>query len=502
MIAQIYSVAFEGIEVVEVKVQVQLATGMPNFTVVGLPDKTVAEAKERIRAAFYSLGLSLPPKRITMHLAPADLAKEGSHFDLALAIGLLAAMEVIPGARMTEYIAMGELGLDARIEGVVGVLPAAISAASMNRTLICPVGNVQEALWSGHELIVAPHHLLELIDHFNQKTIITLPKQSPISSNPSKSLAWEDIRGQQVAKRVMEIAAAGGHHMLMSGAPGTGKSMLASRLPSILPPLEPAEILETSMIYSIAGVLNEQGAMIQSSRPFRAPHHSCSVAAMIGGGGGRRVKPGEITLAHRGVLFLDEIPEFPRGVLEALRQPIEMNQITLARVRSHITYPAQFQLIAAMNPCRCGYLGDPNRACNRAPHCGTEYQSKLSGPLLDRIDLFVELTPLKPKEMLSLPPSEKTEVVAQRILQARKRQLDRKDLSGCRTNAELKSNNIEHHYIDPQAKEMLLQAMEKLQLSMRSYYRVLRVALTIADLHCEDRIQSTHIAEALHYRWK
>ena len=369
MVARINTVAFHGVEVKAVDVQVQLSNGLPAFNIVGLPDKAVAESKERVRAALHSLGISLPPKRLTINMAPADLAKEGSHFDLPIALGVLGAMGVLPKEELEEYVVLGELSLDAGIRAVSGVLPAAMHAAAVNKNLICPKECGGEAAWAGAVDILAPSDLLQLINHIKGSQILSQPEAALANDNNTTIPDLSSVKGQETAKRALEIAAAGGHNMLMIGPPGSGKSMLASCLPGILPKLSPQEALELSMVHSIAGVLPEGGLVQQ--RPFRSPHHSASQPALIGGG--QRVKPGEISLAHHGVLFLDELPEFARGTLESLRQPLETGDALVARANAHVKYPARFQLIGAMNPCRCGYLGDVDMECTKAPRCGVDY---------------------------------------------------------------------------------------------------------------------------------
>ena len=405
MLSRVYTVSFQGIEVLPVRVEVQIANGLPSFTIVGLADKAVAESRERVRSALSGLGLSLPPKRITVNLAPANIVKEGSHFDLPIALGLLSAMEIIPERSVSSFTIMGELGLDGTISGVTGILPAAIFANSLNQGFICPFSQGSEAAWSGISNILAASSLLELINHF--KGLCTLPYPEKLSPEVNTSfLDIKDIKGQESAKRALEIAAAGGHNLLLIGPPGAGKSMLASRLPSLLPALTSKEILEVSMIHSIAGMIKE-GRLV-SNRPYRSPHHSASMVSLVGGG--NKAKPGEVSLAHKGVLFLDELPEFQRSALEALRQPLETGSISISRANLHVSYPAKFQLVAAMNPCRCGYLGTPGQECSRAPKCGEEYQSNISGPLLDRIDMHIEVPSVPPwmcrgRTCIPLPPA-------------------------------------------------------------------------------------------------
>ncbi|MEX0298800.1 MAG: YifB family Mg chelatase-like AAA ATPase, partial [Kordiimonas sp.] len=381
MVASVQTIAFEGIKACAVEVQVQVSSGLPSFTIVGLPDKAVNEARERVRAALSAIGMSLPAERITVNLSPADRPKEGSHYDLPIVLALLAAMGVLPVDSVAETVAMGELGLDASIRPVAGVLPAALHASSEEMPFICPAASGSEAAWAGGEDIIAAPHLLALINHIRGRQVLASPEPK-VDEEIAAHLDLSDIKGQEAAKRALEIAAAGGHSMLMMGPPGSGKSMLAARLPSILPPLTPQEALEASMVASVAGQLTD--GVIKKIRPYRNPHHSASQPALIGGGA--KAKPGEVSLAHSGVLFLDELPEFSRATLEALRQPIETGEAVIARAQAHVTYPARFQLIAAMNPCRCGYLDDAGLACSRAPKCASDYQAKISGPLYDRMD--------------------------------------------------------------------------------------------------------------------
>src|SRR5277367_30469 len=378
MVARVKTVAFQGIDCQEVDVEVQVGPGLPAFAVVGLADKAVGESRERVRAALHAIGLALPI-RITVNLAPADLLKEGSHFDLAIAPGILIVMGVLPAEELAEFTVLGELGLDGRITAVSGVLPAAIAASAAGRGLICPAAQGGEAAWAGDLTVLAPSSLIALVNHFKGSQILGRP-QPQMQDLAEHSLDLADIKGQESAKRALEVAAAGGHNLLMVGPPGSGKSMLAQRLPSILPPLAPAELLEVSMVASVAGEI--KGGALTNRRPFRAPHHSASMPALVGGG--LHARPGEISLAHQGVLFLDELPEFQPQVLDSLRQPLETGEVSIARANHRVTYPARVQLIAAMNPCKCGHLGsDSEQACSRAPKCAVDYQSKISGPLLD-----------------------------------------------------------------------------------------------------------------------
>ena len=500
MVAHINTVAFQGIEALPVDVQVQIGAGLPAFTVVGLPDKAVAESRERVRGALAGLGLALPARRITVNLAPADMQKEGSHFDLPIALGLLAAMDVLATEELFDYVALGELGLDGALIPVAGVLPAAIGANANERGLICPAANGAEAAWAGGGEVVAPPDLLALINHFKGTQLQASPAPANLADRPRyPDLA--DIKGQETVKRALEVAAAGAHNLLMIGPPGTGKSMLASRLPGILPPLDPEEALAVSMIASVAGLLGESG--LTRSRPFRDPHHSASMPAMVGGG--PRARPGEVSLAHLGVLFLDELPEFPRAVLDALRQPIESGTVAIARARAHVRYPARFQLVAAMNPCRCGYLSDPARACSRAPRCARDYQLRISGPLYDRIDLHVEVSALAAADLTLPPPAEGSAAVAARVEAARSVQRKRFEALGARpeirTNAEAEGEILDRiARPDDAGRALLAEATDRLRLSARGHHRVLRVARTLADLAGAETVTRLHIAEALSYR--
>jgi magnesium chelatase family protein len=505
MVARVSTVAFQGVEVLAIDVQVQVAAGLPAFSVVGLPDKAVGESRERVRAALVALGLSLPPKRITVNLAPADVAKEGSHFDLPIALGLLSAMGVVDPIELARHVVLGELALDGRVTPVAGVLPAAIHAHGRERALICPAANGPEAAWVDGLEVIAPESLIALVNHF-KGTQVAAPPRPRLAADGAAGPDLKDVKGQETAKRALEIAAAGGHNLLMIGPPGAGKSMLAQRLPGLLPPLGVDEALEVSMIHSLAGTLPDGGLLRR--RPFRDPHHSASLPALVGGGA--RARPGEVSLAHLGVLFLDELPEFARGALEALRQPIETGRAVIARAVAHLTYPARFQLIAAMNPCRCGHLDNPGLACARVPRCAQDYQSKISGPVFDRIDLHVDVATVSAGDLTLPPPAEGSAEVAARVGEARERQLARfrgrarDGASGpapVRTNAEADGELLDLVAApDTGGRTLLTEAIDKMKLSARGFHRVLKVARTIADLDRADGVKRIHIAEALSYR--
>ena len=495
MLGRTHTVAFEGIEVLKVGTEVRIMDGLPAFSIVGLADKAVAESKERIRAALTAVGLSLPAARITVNLAPADLIKEGTHYDLPITAALLAAMGILAPTVIEDWMMLGELGLDGSIRSVSGVLPAAIAAYQHNMGLVCPATQGSEAAWSGNEKIIAPNSLISLINHFKGTQLLQAPQTKPLPE-PTTTLDFADIKGQETAKRAMEIAAAGGHNILMVGPPGSGKSMLASRLPSIMPPMTMREILDISNIHSVAGLLKD-GQLI-STRPFRDPHHSASTPALVGGG--LRARPGEISLAHGGILFLDELPEFARTTLEALRQPLETGKVSVARANVHVTYPARFQLVAAMNPCRCGYLGIRGHECSRAPRCAEEYQSKISGPLLDRIDLHVDVPAVAPWE-LGQGGGESSSIIRARVEQAIKFGAHRFQNLPFNKNAQADGAVLEQiAQMDASAKTLLINAAEKLMLSARGYHRIMRVARTIADLGQSEHIREIHVAEALSFR--
>jgi magnesium chelatase family protein len=500
MAARVQTVAFQGIEAVPVDVQAQFTGGVPAFVIVGLPDKAIKEAGERVRAALTSSGLSLPGKRVVVNLAPADLPKEGSHFDLPIALALMAALGAFPADAVDGFVALGELGLDGRLAPTSGVLPAAIAAHARGLGVICPAPSGPEAAWAGDDVeIVAPDSLLGLVNHLGGYQLCPRPLPKRSESNallPDLS----DVRGQEVARRALEVAAAGGHNLLMIGPPGAGKSMLAQRLPSILPPLDPRELLDVSMIASIAGEL--AGGALSDRRPFRAPHHSASMAALVGGG--LKVRPGEASMAHNGVLFLDELPEFAPAVLDSLRQPLESGETVIARANTRVTFPARFQLIAAMNPCKCGLAGTPGHTCKRGDACRTDYQSRVSGPFLDRIDLRIDVPAVSAADMIGPATGEASSSVAARVRAARDVQRERYFAAGhpeIFTNAAAPATLIET-VVDPdrESQSLMLQAAERFALSARAYHRVLKVARTLADLAGSAKVTRPHIAEALSYR--
>lgn len=499
MVAHIGTVAFIGIEARLVDVQVHVASGLPSFTIVGLPDKAVAESRERVRAALGAIGLALPPKRITVNLAPADLPKEGSHFDLPIALGILVAMEALPSDALEGYLVLGELGLDGRVQAVPGVLLAALAASGEDLGLICPAATGGEAAWAQNIDILAPENLLSLLGHLKGQQQLNPPE--PVMDDAAEyTLDLKDIKGQESAKRALEVAAAGGHNLLMVGPPGSGKSMLAARLPGILPPMSPAEVLESSMIDSIAGNLTEHN--ISRTRPYRNPHHSASMAALTGGG--IKARPGEVSLAHHGVLFLDELPEFQRPALDSLRQPLETGEVVVARANKHVTYPARFQLVAAMNPCRCGHLDDPALACSRVPKCAIDYQSKVSGPMMDRIDIHIDVPAVAATDLALPSASEGSAEVAKRVATARQIQQERYEgLDGVSCNAEVDGEALEAVcQLDDESRDILMRAAEMMKLTARGYHRVLRVARTIADLDGAEHINKIHISEAVSFRQK
>ncbi len=509
MAARVVSVAFDGVEARRVDVEVQKVGGPSVFVVVGLADKAVGEARERVRAAFAGLGLALPSGRMVANLAPADLPKEGNHYDLPIALALMGAMGVIPQDALDGWAAIGELNLNGEIAPVAGALPAAMAAGALGLGLICPEACGPEAAWAGETAILAPRSLIGLVNHFRGTQVLSAPKPGPML-DPERGPDLRDVKGQENAKRALEIAAAGGHNLLYLGPPGSGKSMLAQRLPGLLPPLTAAELLETSLVHSVAGLI-ARGALTRA-RPFRAPHHSASMAALTGGG--LRVKPGEVSLAHNGVLFLDELPEFSAQALDSLRQPLETGEVTVARANAHVRFPARVQLVAAMNPCRCGVGGLGRGACGKAPRCQQSYQGRVSGPLLDRIDLTVEVPPVTAADLALPPPAEGTAEVAARVAAARRLQARRAEAAGAGMggvgagggmpsplNARAEGAWLDHiAALDAPAKALMAKAAEARALTARGWTRTLRLARTIADLEGGGPVRRVHVAEALIYR--
>jgi len=500
MYGRISTLAFVGIEARPVEVEARISRGGKHrFSIVGLPDKAVAESQERVRNALHAVGLGLPWDRISVNLAPADLPKVGSHFDLAITLALMAAMGAITPDSISGFAAIGELGLDGAIREVPGALPAAIGANAAGKGLICPKGNGPEAAWAGEAVpVVAADHLLSLINHFKGTQVLRRPDPH-VNESRSEIADLRDIKGQETAKRVLEVAAAGGHNLLMIGPPGSGKSMLASRMPGILPPLDASEMLEVSMVHSLAGEL--MGGVLRTERPFRAPHHSASMASLVGGGS--RPQPGEVSLAHLGVLFLDELPEFTPQVLDSLRQPLETGETVIARANHRVTYPSRIQLVAAMNPCRCG--GGAGRACKRGPRCAADYQARISGPFLDRIDLTIEVPAVSAADLCLPAPKEGSSEVRQRVTAARSQQNARSRDNGSsgsgRTNAELSGRLLEEAATpDTEGLALLRRAADQLMLSARGFHRTLRVARTLADLEDCETVARHHVAEALSYR--
>ncbi len=494
----LYSIIFNGISATKIDVQVQLSSGLskPEFNIIGLADRAVKESAERVRNALSALNVSLPPRRLTVNLSPADVEKSGSHFDLPILCGILCALDILPQDKLSQYLILGEVSLDGAILKTDGILPASVWAKKQGLGIICPATQGGEAKLSDNKNILAPKHVLDLINHFKGIQEIEFPQDSVQTETTNTKIGdMAEVYGQQAAKRALEIAAAGGHAMLMVGPPGSGKTMLASRLPTIMPDMTNEEILETSVIYSIAGQLSNRGLI--TKRPFRAVHHTASPVSLAGGGSDAR--PGEISLAHNGVLFLDELPEFNRSTLEILRQPMESGKIMISRARHNATYPANFQLIAAMNPCPCGHLGNAALSCTRAPRCAEAYQNKISGPLLDRIDLHVDVDAVNPWDMkpdTTTTPETSAQIRA-RVINARNRQLTRQGYVNALLNGTALDEIVK---LTPEMTDFLNTAAEKVGLSARGYNRIKRIARTIADLANRDDIIMDDLIEALSYR--
>ncbi len=491
-LAIVHSRAQVGVEAPAVTVEAHLANGLPSMALVGLPETAVKESKDRVRSAILNSGFEFPPRRITLNLAPADLPKDGGRFDLAIALGILAASGQLPTDSLNQLECLGELALSGALRPVQGVLPAALAARAAGRTLLVPKANAEEACLASGLTVLAAEHLLEIVAHLNQHTPLTPYVSSGLLRTPQAYPDLAEVQGQVAAKRALLIAASGAHNLLLTGPPGTGKTLLASRLPGLLPALDEQEALEVATIYSVASHTPLQH---WPQRPFRQPHHSASGPALVGGGS--RPQPGEITLAHQGVLFLDELPEFDRKVLEVLREPLESGQIIIARARDRVRFPARFQLVAAMNPCPCGYLGDPNGRCRCSTDQVQRYRSKLSGPLLDRIDLHLTVARETTSLQANPVPGEDSATIARKVAAARQQQIQRQ---GC-ANALLDLAGLRQHCaLGTEDQRWLEQACERLNLSLRAAHRLLKVARTLADLEAEPKIQRQHLAEALQYR--
>lgn len=498
MVCSVKTAVFNGISAEVAEVQACFGSGLPGFVIVGLPDKAVNESRERVRAVFSALGLDFPREHIIINLAPADLFKEGVHYDLPIALSLLGMMNIIHPKMLENCLAMGSLSLDGSLESVNGVLPAAIRAAKEDLSFVCPKANGAEAAWCDGTRIIPARHILDLMNYFNGKGYIS-PPETPEISEKGYGIDMADIKGQESAKRAMLVAAAGGHNLLMVGPPGSGKTMLAERLVTILPKMSVREALETAMIHSVAGILGDK---IDFCRPFRSPHHSASMPALIGGG--RTGVPGEISLAHNGVLFLDELPEFARATLDALRQPLESKKAVISRVQAHTEYPADFQLVAAMNPCRCGHLGTKERMCPKAPSCAAEYLGKLSGPFLDRFDMQIEVPAVSAYDLTKLEKGTGSREMLKKVEEAREKCAERMDKLGIKNvsvNAQLKGEILEKVLdMDENLRKFAAEAAEKCGLTARGLMRILRLARTIGDLQNEKKVSKMHVMEALSYR--